>query len=186
MAAGEISLNVKLDQSAGHAGWFRLMLAKHIMDSMTLLVGIPEKNAGGGEGRGLNNVQLAFLHSHGSAVNNIPPRPFIEPAIELEENKEKIARQFKAAFMAALQLDRGGAEAALNKAGMQAEKAVKTYIGSDALAPNAPITLHGGWMRNKVSGKAVFVKGKGEPSRPLVDTGALKKAVIYVIEGGGK
>ena len=185
--AGEISLKVDIHESAGEAGWFKLMLAKRIMSKMTLYVGIPEQNSGAGrEGKDINNVQLAYIHSQGSAKMGIPARPFIEPAIELEENREKIAKQFKKAFEAALNLDRGGAFEALNKAGMQAEKAVKNYMGSDALEPNAPITLHGGWMMNKVSHKPFYVKGKGEPSRPLIDTGELRKAVTYVIEGGDK
>ena len=184
MATGEIGLDV--DFKGMGAGWTQIYVAKQILDSMTLYVGIPEKNSGAGrDDKGINNVQLAYIHSQGSALMGIPARPFIEPAIELEENKEKIARQFKQAFLAALKADRDGARVALNKAGMQAEKAVKTYIGSDALAPNAPITIHGGWMMNKKSHKPFYVKGKGNRP-PLINTGNLRMAVTYVIEEGGK
>lgn len=182
MARGEIGLNIDLrERSASGA---QIDLAEQIMSSMTLLVGIPEKNAGR-EGGKINNAQLAYIHSQGSAKMGIPARPFIEPAIELPENKEKIAKQFKAAFIAALNGDAGGAYAALNKAGMQAEKAVKTYMESGPFAANAPITINGGWMHNKVSGKIFYVKGKNSTS-PLIDTGALHSAVTYVIERGGK
>lgn len=179
--AGEVGLNIELNVRASKA---QIQLAEQIMDDMALYVGIPEKNAGREDGK-MNNVQLAYIHSQGSAKMGIPARPFIEPAIELEENREKIARQYKAAFLAALDGDAGGALAALNKAGMEAENAVKTYMGSGALAPNAPITVNGGWMRNKVSGKLFYVKGKGSTA-PLIDTGALRSSVTYVIERGGK
>lgn len=43
---------------------------------------------------------------------------------------------------------------------------------------NAPITVHGGWMKNKKSGKPFKVKGK-KSSNPLVDSGDLSKAPIY-------
>ena len=42
--------------------------------------------------------------------------------------------------------------------------------------PNSPITIYGGWMRNKVSGKPIYIKGKGS-DKPLIDTGSLRSSV---------
>lgn len=151
------------------------------LGNMQLYIGIPE--SAGGDG-GMTNAALAFLHSHGSPVNKIPPRPFIEPAIEREDTMSKLTEEFGMAFEAAIIGDIGLARTHLEKAGMIGANAVKSYMGSGALAANAPITINGGWMRNKVSGKPVFIKGKGS-SAPLIDTGSLRSSVTYVIEEGG-
>ena len=45
---------------------------------------------------------------------------------------------------------------------------------------NAPITVQGGWMRNKKSGKLFYVEGKGSDN-PLVDTGNMMNSVTYVM-----
>ena len=61
----------------------------------------------------------------------------------------------------------------------------KFFTDSDnGWAPNAYITIHGGWMRNKVTGQPVYVKGKNS-SKPLIDTGSLRQSIkaIYYKEG---
>lgn len=181
--AGEISIDIDVtDKSKSGAD---LQMAMDMLDSVSLLIGIPEENAGGSSG-GLNNVQLAYLHSRGSPVNKMPARPFIEPAIEQKGVLDKIAGCFGRAFEAAILGDAGTMRKELEFAGIYGSNAVKAYMGSAALAPNAPITVSGGWMRNKVSGKPVYVKGKGSAA-PLIDTGSLRAAVTYVLdEGGGK
>lgn len=181
--AGEISVDVEVRQNSGITPE-QIRRAVDMMNSLALYVGIPE-GSGGGSG-GLNNVQLAYLMSQGSPVNKMPARPFIEPAIEQEDVLNNISEQFARAFDAAMQGDMNGVYAALSNAGIYGSNAVKEYMGSGALAPNAPITINGGWMRNKVSGKPVHVKGKGS-SAPLIDTGSLRSSVTYVIkEGGGE
>lgn len=143
-----------------------------------VLVGIPQANAGG-RGNGLTNVDLAYIHSNGSPKHKIPARPFLEPAIE--ESKGQIAEHMKAAAIAAVEGDEGGALGELEKAGQLGENAAKDYFGGGGHAPNAPITINGGWMKNKVSGKIFHVKGKGS-STPLIDTGSLRGSITHVIE----
>ena len=175
-------INVSVESKVKSADPEAIKAAVSAFERMQLYVGIPEENAGGGNG-GLNNVQLAYLHSQGSPVNNIPARPFIEPAIEQKDVLEKIADQFAAAFDAAFRADIGQIRTELEKAGIYGSNAVKQYMGSGALAPNAPITVEGGWMRNKVSGKPVYIKGK-HSAAPLIDTGSLRSSVTYVIKEG--
>ena len=133
----------------------------------------------------MDNVSLAYIHSQGSPLNNMPARPFIEPAIEQEDVLSRITDMFGEAFDAAIVGNIGGIKAALSKAGMYGANAVKAYMGSGALAPNAPITVDGGWMHNKKSGKIFYVKGK-HSTAPLIDTGSLRSSVTYVIDEGGK
>lgn len=145
-------------------------------------IGIPD---GGGSHGELSNVELAFILTNGSPVNRNPPRPFLEPALEKPENQEKIARHMKRAAAAAIEGNFGGAEAQLDMAGQAGEDAVKEYMESGAFAPNAPITVSGGWMKNprraKSPEKAFYVKGKGS-SKPLIDTGDLHDAITHIVE----
>ena len=46
--------------------------------------------------------------------------------------------------------------------------------------PNAPITVHGGWLRTK-TGKLVYVEGK-HSTNPLIDTGRMRKAVSWQVD----
>lgn len=63
----------------------------------------------------------------------------------------------------------------MGEAGAEYIREAITKISTPA---NAPITIEGGWMKNKKSGKPFKVKGKGS-TNPLVDTGDLSKAPTY-------
>ena len=145
-------------------------------------IGIP---GGGGSHGSLSNVELAFLLTNGSPVNRNPPRPFLQPALQKPESQEKIAREMKKAAAAAVNGNFGGAHAQLGMAGQAGEDAVKEYMESGAFAPNAPITVSGGWMKNprraKSPEKAFYVKGKGS-SKPLIDTGDLHDSITHIVE----
>ena len=65
------------------------------MKNFDLLVGVPQDEAEREEGE-ITNAQLMFIHSEGSPVRNIPPRPVID--ITLKEEKEKINQKFKKAL----------------------------------------------------------------------------------------
>ena len=181
MAVGEIGVTVEVQDMLKGKSKVDIALAVDLFESMQLLVGIPEKNAARADG-GMDNVSLAFLHSRGSPVNNMPARPFIEPAIEQDSTIDVIAEHFGEAFQGALFGDAGEVHRQLSYAGIESVNAIRNYMGSGALAPNAPITVSGGWMRNKVSGKPFKVAGKGSAA-PLIDTSGLRAAVTYVIEG---
>ncbi|MBR1821501.1 MAG: hypothetical protein IJ769_07760 [Clostridia bacterium] len=65
---------------------------------------------------------------------------------------------------------------------MYGENAVKDYFTGGHFAPNAGITVEGGWMWNRIAHKPFKVKGKGS-STPLIDTGSLRSSITHVIEG---
>ena len=143
-----------------------------------VLVGIPQAKA---VSRGkVTNVDLAFIHTMGSPRLRIPPRPFLEPAID--EAKDKIAERMKAAAQAIIEGDAGAAMDELHKAGLYGENAAKAYFSGGHFVPNAGITVEGGWMRNRISGKPFKVKGKGSAA-PLIDTGSLRSSITHIIEG---
>lgn len=143
-----------------------------------VLIGIPQ--AAPSKHGGITNAELAFIHTMGSPINRIPPRPFLEPAIE--EAKDNITGRMKASVEAAVSGDIGTAMNELDKAGQYGENAAKDYFTGGHFEPNTGITIEGGWMRNRVSGKPVFVKGKSS-TVPLIDTGDLRGSITHVIEG---
>ena len=154
-----------------------LKSALAFLKSSRVLIGSPQ--AASSRRGEITNAELAFIHTHGSPINRIPARPFLEPAIE--ETKEQIAERMEAAAKAAID---GNADTAINelhKAGMYGENAAKDYFTAGHFAPNAGITVEGGWMRNRVSGKPVYVKGK-HSTAPLIDTGSLRSSITHVIE----
>lgn len=147
------------------------------LKSAKVLVGIPAERASR-TGEGPNNAELMYIHTNGSPRLRIPARPIIEPAVE--ESMEQITRAMKAAAVAAIEGDMGEFEACLDDAGTYGENAAIQKFG-EGLAPNAPITIEGGWMRNRISGKPFYIEGKGSTA-PLIDTGHLKGAITHVIE----
>lgn len=143
-----------------------------------VLVGIPqEQNAAHGK---VTNAELLFIHSKGSPINNIPARPTIEPALAEHETAEAIQEQLINCIRSALFGNVEAAERSMHAAGMIGASAAQKKFGSGDLAPNAPITIHGGWMRNKVSGKLFYVPGK-KSEAPLIDTGSLRSAITHVV-----
>ena len=155
-----------------------LIDAINFLKNNRVLVGIP--GASGGSHGEVTNVELAFIHTNGSPRLRIPPRPFLEPAIE--EAKDQIGECMKAAVTAAIESGTGAAMDELEKAGIYGENAVKDYFTGGHFAPNAGITVEGGWMWNRIAHKPFKVNGKGS-STPLIDTGSLRSSITHVIEG---
>ena len=60
----------------------------------------------------------------------------------------------------------------------QFQRAIKD---SNEYAANSPFTVSGGWMRNPVTGKPFYAKGK-KSARPLIDKGTLVNSVEFEIK----
>ena len=106
-----------------------------------------------------------YIQAHGSFVHLVPARPIIEPAIE--NSKAGIAKQLGAAASAAMNGE--DTEKPLMDAGLYAQSKVKSFFLHNDWAPNAPKTI----------------KRKGS-DKPLIDTGALRNSITFVIRGDGK
>lgn len=142
-------------------------LREKLMDlaKVEALVGIPRSTTKR-RNDDLNNAELMFIHSYGSPARNIPMRKVIEPAIAAEPTKSAIAAELKEATIAKLHDDDLDAIAHLKRAGMIAMNAAKAWFTDprNNWPPNAPSTI----------------KRKGS-DRPLIDTGALRAAITYVL-----
>lgn len=135
------------------------------LSKVDVLVGIPEEE-GSREGGKVTNAELAFIHSEGSPLKNIPARPFVEPAIEDSENKEMISVELNKAAASALDGNIEEMSKALVSAGMQGQNVVRDWFTNpkNEWIENSPLTI----------------ARKGS-DRPMIDTGELRKAVTFVI-----
>lgn len=132
--------------------------------SYDVLVGIPSDEANRKGDSEINNAELAYIHEHGSPINNIPARPFLKPS--LEANKEKILPIQKAILRDALEGKMTNAVIEMEVLGKRAEDIVKSWF----------FDPRNGWPPN--SPKTIAEKGS---DRPLIDTGQMLNAIKYVV-----
>ncbi len=116
---------------------------------------------------------LLGIHSHGSPIMRIPPRPVVQPALSQEGLRSEMGDKLTDACEAAFAGDLAGTEKGLEDAGQRGADGIREYIDAGIPPPNSPVTLSGGWIYNRVAKKGVPVKGKSG-STPLVDTGQLR------------
>lgn len=125
---------------------------------------IEEMNANMERGMKYSKAYELYIHSHGSPLWHSPPRPIIEPAIEA--NKDKIARAFAKVYKAKADGDNEEAKQAMIRTGLTAQNVARGWFTDprNNWAPNSPRTI--------------AMKGS---ERPLIDTGELRKSIVYVI-----
>jgi hypothetical protein len=125
-----------------------------------VLVGVP---AGVSETNGTTMATVAAVHEFGSPEHNIPERSFLRGGIR------RAAPKLNAVNIDSLRkvlLGKMTIEQAIEKLGVVAAGEVKREFVVGTFAPNKPATI----------------ARKGS-SRPLIDTGSLRQAVTYVVEG---
>lgn len=106
-----------------------------------------------------------YIQSHGSPLMNTPPRPVIEPAIEA--NIEPINDMMKSAMKSYLMTE---STDGLRKVGMFASAQCKNWFEDS---------------RNNWASNSPFTIKKKKSSSPLIDTGAMRQAITYVVDMGG-
>lgn len=144
-------------------------------------IGVPQANTTR-EGDQPTNAELMYIHTNGSPLMHIPPRPVLQPAVEAY--KPQINKKLIEAFEA-YKKDEVLGDQKLEEVGIFVSDRCRRWFVDprNGWAPNAPITLEGGWMRNHKNGKPFYIKGKGKKkNRPLIDTGALRRSITYVVD----
>ena len=160
-----------------------------------LYVGIPQETSDrNGE---ITNAELAFIHTNGvykknldsvkdyldsltpaaraqmmetgSPLYRIPPRPFIQPS--LNKHSDQITRSLERAAKRNLKEGKSGLTDELAKLGLRCQNWIRRWFTDpeNGWPPNAPGTI----------------KAKGS-SKPLINTGELRKSITYVIRKGGR
>ena len=130
--------------------------------------------------RNVTNLDIAMWNELGTSTS--PSRPFMRNSIDrhVDVIRAAAAKQIQALASGV------SARKVLEAIGSMQKGLMQHEIMAGQFAPNAEITIHGGWMRNKKTGKPFYVQGK-KSDRPLVDTGQLRQSIHFVIKpkGGG-
>ena len=116
---------------------------------------------------------LLGIHTRGSPIMRIPPRPVVEPALNQADLRAEMGEKLMGACEAALEGNLPETKKGLEEAGKRGADGIREYIDGQIPPPNSPVTLNGGWIYNRVAKKGVLVGGKSG-STPLVDTGQLR------------
>ena len=127
------------------------------------------------------NRMILAIQEHGSPVMRIPPRPVIRPGLSRPETRRAMAEAMRAAVSAAHAGDEAAAAAGLEACGRAGADGIRACIDSGIQPPNSPVTVHGGWIYNRVAKTGVPVRGKGF-DKPLFDTGELYRAFSYEVK----
>lgn len=127
---------------------------------------------------GISLASIGSVQELGSVVNNIPRRSFIKEPL-LAHLSEKIKSQ-KEKLKQYLFIDKRIDEAYNLMGNTAVEIITQSFRNKNdgKWAPNAPITINGGWMKNKKTGKLIYIKGK-DKDNPLIDTGRLRRSITY-------
>ncbi len=128
------------------------------------------------------SVFLLGIHTRGSPIMRIPPRPVVDPALAKESLREEMGQFLLESCEAAFDGDMSGTVAGMEDCGQRGADGIREYIDGGIGPPNAPVTLSGGWIYNRVAKKGVLVSGKSG-DKPMYDTGALYGDFDFEITG---
>lgn len=146
-----------------------------------LLVGIPELSVDREEG-GMSNAALAYIHEHGSPLQNIPARPFMDSGID--SVRKSINEQLFEVAKACMENDGDKIGVLFEKAGLVAVNGIRNYIANNNdFAPLAESTKRSRFNRIK-SNKSKSLSRRSESMagyKPLIDTAQMLKSITYVV-----
>lgn len=137
------------------------------MQTKAVFVGIPHEETRRNE-CAETNAEIGFLNEFGSAVRNIPPRPFLNTGVK--DAQQKIINILKEGGQNALHGE--DINISLEKAGLVAQSSVKNKIVNGEFAPLSERTITAR-QRRRLNGKA--------GTKPLIDTGQLLSSITYVV-----
>ena len=159
-----------------------------------VLVGIPRATAMR-PGDKISNAEIAYINEHGDPARRIPPRPFMEPG--LQRCRDKVRDVMAAGVQRLARF--GSLRASARLVGIICQASIRGVFTDNDWKPLSPRKIMARAQRT-VSKR----KGFGEKSdrqqhtmlakelarragdRPLIDTGALRQSITYVVtEGGG-
>jgi len=159
-----------------------------------VLVGIPRATAMR-EGDTISNAEIAYINEHGDPVRRIPPRPFMEPG--LQRCRDRVS----AVMAEGVQVLVKGRHLLwyAKKVGLICQASIRGVFRDNNWKPLSPRTIMARAQRTVAKHKGFADKtARGQQSelqrelarragdRPLIDTGALRQSITYVVtEGGG-
>lgn len=121
---------------------------------------------------GKSVAQVARWNEYGLGV---PMRPFMRPA--MHENKQELVDLLRSKYRQALK-DNTNTMLVLHQFGEYCKGLIQDQINNTWEPANSYLTVHGGWTRNKYTGKPVYVEGKGF-NAPLRNTKIMLHSVSH-------
>jgi hypothetical protein len=185
--------------SSGGAAFDKLKASLAAIAKKQVYVGVPEDRTGRKKTTAVTNAGLIYIHTHGSPLQGIPPRPIIEPALEADDNKAVIVKKLGEAARAAF--DGRPAKQLLNEAGIEGRNAAIRWFTDPDFAQSFTIQrstgafVLGGWQSATTSLTAVGIVtvAKERELRQVPEgdrvTGAMlffSPTILYLSHGGGK
>lgn len=163
-----------------HKEYNDLVKSIKFLNENYVLVGVPDESTDRKE-KDVTNAELLFIHTNGSPINNIPPRPVIEPA--LYNDKDRLNTMLAKVFDYISKGDKASAIAQLKRVGMRAQNVCRAWFvdPDNGWPPNSPATREAKIRKFRKYNK----DGTYEP-RPLIDTGELRKSITYVLSLRGR
>jgi len=157
-----------------------------------ILVGFPQENTDRTDANGnpvpITNAALGYIHDQGAPEVNIPQREFMKPAIRDVQSTVTTMLGQIARKVVVNGEDEAFVETGLMRVGQKAEDAIKKKINDGVPPPLSDVTLQHRAARGRVDAMwALAWRAAGAPpgvdglEKPLVDTGAMRNAVKYVI-----
>lgn len=129
--------------------------------------GVPAANTQREDGV-ITNAEIGYINEFGSPRQNIPPRPFLNPAVK--DNWSKVCALMQPS------LTEPGSTKPLHRTGLYVVSQAKLNIREQrGMAPLKPATIRARQRRRK-SGQA--------GDKALLDTASLLQSIHYLIEGG--
>lgn len=170
----------------------QIKLALRHLAEKEVLVGFPEDTTKRDDMdiTGMTNAALGYIHNTGMPEENIPQREFMESGIK--DGKAKITEQLSGVAKRILR-DRSldVAVQGLHRVGVTAMLALKKKINEGVPPPLADRTLQerirkGAKSGQKSAKKELERRAQGlapstEFAKPLIDSGALRNSISYVI-----
>lgn len=158
-----------------------------------VLVGIPRATAMR-EGDTISNAEIAYINEHGDPARRIPPRPFMEPG--LARCRDKVRETMAQGVQ---QLGTGGTlRPAAERVGLICQASIRDVFTDNDWKPLSPRTIMARAQRTVAKHKGFADKtaraqqselqrelARRADDRPLIDTGALRQSITYVVTEGG-
>lgn len=173
-----------------------LLDALDMLARVEILIGIPSDNdqphfdengtqgemAGnerqqGDTGAPITNASLGYIHEHGSAIGNIPPRAWLGPGVEGSKGDWLKYMQQAGTAILTFPFSPSKMERGLHAAGMTAVSAVKNRIVAGIEPPLSERTIAA--RRRRTPSRQARTS---EDVTPLVDTAQMLNSISYVIK----
>lgn len=159
-----------------------------------ILVGIPRSTAMREGDENISNAEIAYIQEHGSPTRRIPPRPFMEPGIQRSLDTVRMIMADGAGALVEGASLRPYAE----RVGLVCQASIRGVFTDNNWKPLSPRTILARAQRTVQNRKGYDSKSdrakqtmlakelaRRANDRPLIDTGALRQSITYVVTEGG-